>query len=93
MLKDSFDFDTLYNRRLPGDIKYQIDKEHKDVIHMWIADMDFKSPDAVRIALENAVKYGIWGYMSTDEQYDEAVISWYQKSQKWTICPEHIQMC
>ena len=90
MLRDSFDFDTLYNRRLPGDIKYQIDKEHKDVIPMWITDMDFKSPDAVRIALENAVKHGIWGYMSTDEQYDEAVISWYQKSQKWTICPEHI---
>ena len=63
MLRDSFDFDTLYNRRLPGDIKYQIDKEHKDVIPMWIADMDFKSPDAVRIALENAVKHGIWGYM------------------------------
>ena len=34
MLRDSFDFDTLYNRRLPGDIKYQIDKEHKDVIPM-----------------------------------------------------------
>ena len=59
MLRDSFDFDTLYNRRLPGDIKYQIDKEHKDVIPMWIEDMDFKSPDAVRITLENAVKHGI----------------------------------
>lgn len=49
MLRDIFDFDTLYNRRLPGDIKYQIDKEHKDVIPLWIADMDFKSPDAVLI--------------------------------------------
>ena len=90
MLNSDYDFDVLYNRHTPGDIKYHADPENKDIIPMWIADMDFQAPDEVRNALKRVVDRGIWGYTSTDEQYNEALISWFQKRQNWTIRPENI---
>lgn len=56
-----FDFDCIMDRRLTGSLK--IDKYRgKDVLPMWVADMDFASPPAVLEALHRRVDHGIFGY-------------------------------
>lgn len=83
-------FDIVHDRHIAGDIKYRTVPGVDDVIPMWIADMDFKSPPAVEEALIAAVKHGIFGYAETDAEYDELVTAWYQKRMSWTIVPESI---
>lgn len=86
----SYDFDTVYDRRVPGDIKYEAIDGKTDVIPMWIADMDFKCLPAVTEALSGAAEYGIFGYAVADERYDQAVASWYKKRMDWEIDPAEI---
>lgn len=85
-----YDFDTVYDRRTPGDIKYSPVDGVDDVIPMWIADMDFKAPPSVLEALSRAVERGIFGYTGTDEEYDRAVVSWYKTRMGWDFSPSHI---
>lgn len=85
-----FDFDTIYDRRIPSDIKYTPVKGAEGAIPMWIADMDFKCPLAVREALNRAAERGIFGYTDTDDAYDSAVVSWYSRRMGWKINPAHI---
>ena len=37
-----FDFDTIYDRRTSGDVKYEPISGTTDVIPMWVADMDLR---------------------------------------------------
>jgi cystathionine beta-lyase len=47
-----------------------------DLISMWVADMEFKVPEAVVEALHNRVDHGIFGYSFAPDSYYEAVIDW-----------------
>lgn len=84
------EFDIIHNRRVPGDIKYKPINGCRDVIPMWIADMDFQSPDAVREILLQSARRNIWNYTETDDTYDQAIISWYEKRFFWEISPDSI---
>lgn len=83
-------FDIIHDRNVAGDIKYSPAPGVKNVIPMWIADMDFKIPPAVEEALAAASHYGIFGYTQTDEEYDVAVAAWYKKRMSWNVKPEWI---
>jgi cysteine-S-conjugate beta-lyase len=62
----------------------------KDVIPMWVADMDFMSPPQVREALKKRVEHGVYGYTFRPESYFTAVIDWLEKRHQWTIQNEWI---
>ena len=86
----SYDFDTVYDRRIPGDVKYAPVDGLTDVLPMWIADMDFKAPPSVLQALRQTTGHGIFGYSDADETYDGAVTSWYRERMGWEIQPSDI---
>jgi len=59
-------------------------------IPMWVADMDFPSPQPVLEALTTRVEHGIFGYtMATDGYYD-AVIDWFARRHDWEISRDWI---
>lgn len=60
---------------------------------MWVADMDFKSPQVVRDALIKRAEHGIYGYTRTDELYLEAVTGWMSRRHGWVIDPTSIVPC
>jgi len=67
MKKNTIDFDIIYNRQGTGSLKYDKYKG-RDIIPMWVADMDFQAPEAVRNALRKRIDHGIFGYsVATDE--------------------------
>ena len=90
-----YDFDTPIDRTHTWSIKHDFKKENgkaDDILPLWVADMDFRSPDSVVEALKKAVDHGIFGYSRADESYFDAVAAWYQKrhhltlQQEWMTC-------
>lgn len=86
-----YDFDTPIDRTHTWSIKHDFKKENgkaDDILPLWVADMDFRSPDSVVEALKKAVDHGIFGYSRADESYFDAVVAWYQKRHHLTLQPE-----
>ena len=86
-----YDFDTPIDQTHTWSIKHDFKKENgkaDDILPLWVADMDFRSPDSVVEALKKAVDHGIFGYSRADESYFDAVAAWYQKRHHLTLQPE-----
>ena len=86
-----YDFDTPIDRTHTWSIKHDFKKENgkaDDILPLWVADMDFRSPDSVVEVLKKAVDHGIFGYSRADESYFDAVAAWYQKRHHLTLQPE-----
>jgi cystathionine beta-lyase len=85
-----FDFDEIVNRNTPEDIKYEKIDGIDDLIPMWVADMDFKSPRQVIDALVSQAQRGVFGYSEADVTYDKALTEWFKKRYGWQIDPKTV---
>jgi cystathionine beta-lyase len=85
----SFDFDTIPLRHGTDSQKWQ-KYAGKDILPLWVADMDFRSSPAILSALHERVNHGIFGYarptVSTISAVTDALASRY----KWSIDPTWI---
>jgi len=55
-----YDVDQIIERRASDSIKWNAYPE--DVLPMWVADMDFRSPDPVIQHLTQRLRHGVFGY-------------------------------
>jgi cysteine-S-conjugate beta-lyase len=55
----------------------------KDVIPMWVADMDFKTPSFIIKALRDRLDHEIYGYSFRPEDYFSSIIGWLEKKHSW----------
>ncbi len=79
-----YDFDSLINRRGTGCVKWdETDKE--DVIPLWVADMDFSVAPAIQKAVQQRAAHPVFGYTHVQDDYYEAVISWFKRRHQWAI--------
>ena len=77
-----FNFDENTNRRNTGSLKWDVaDNE----LPMWVADMDFKTAPAVRNALQNKVKQGIFGYHIVTDEWYTTIQSWWNNRHNFEI--------
>lgn len=53
--------------------------KQKDLLPMWVADMDFKAPEAVQKAFKNYLEQGVFGYSIVPDSLYEAIINWQKK--------------
>lgn len=86
-----YDFDEVIDRTGTNSVKFDFAAEHGkpiDVLPLWVADMDFRAPQPVLDALQKAVDHGIFGYSGTKEDYDRAVIGWFQRRLHWDPEPK-----
>ncbi len=61
-----------------------------DVIPMWVADMDFRSPPAVLQALQKAVKHGVLGYELPSRALRETVAARMDRLYDWKVDPDAV---
>ena len=61
-----------------------------DGIPMWVADMDFRPPQAVSDAVKNMHTHGVYGYYGEDASFRDALVSWMQRRHGWTVQPDWI---
>ena len=84
-----FDFDELVVRRGTGCVKWD-ESPNDEIIPLWVADMDFKAAPAILEAVRKRAEHGVFGYTVVEDDYYEAVISWFQRRHDWTIRREEI---
>ncbi len=77
-------FDELINRRNTGSEKWNR-YNGRDVIPMWVADMDFRSPPAVIEALQQRIAHGVFGYTSATEELTQVVIDRLERMYGWRV--------
>ena len=85
----SFDFDSVPDRRGTDSQKWQ-KYAGRDVLPMWVADMDFKSPPAIIEALRRRVEHGVFGYARPVKSTVDAVVDAVQQRYGWSIDPSWI---
>lgn len=84
-----FHFDEPIDRRGTSCVKWD-ESPSADVIPMWVADMDFPVAPAIHEAIKKRAEHSIFGYTIVEEDYYEAVVSWFQRRHQWTIQREEI---
>lgn len=84
-----YNFDEFIDRK--GTMSMKWDDESlqaifgsKDVLPLWVADMDFKIAPAITEALQKVVDHGIIGYSGTDEA-NKALANWMSRRHNWDL--------
>lgn len=89
MSQPLYNFDDIIERRQTGSEKWER-YAGRDIIPLWVADMDFAAPPAVISALHQRVDHGIFGYATPSPSLYEAVIDHLQQNFGWQVAPEEI---
>ena len=95
-----FSFDTLIDRRGSGALKtdalrerfpmYRNEDGRDDLLPMWVADMDFATPDFILDAIRQRLEHPVLGYTIEPADYRPAIIDWISSHHQWQIQPEWI---
>jgi Bifunctional PLP-dependent enzyme with beta-cystathionase and maltose regulon repressor activities len=91
-----WNFDEPVEREGTDCIKYDRRLEtfgKKDVIPMWVADMDFKTPGFIIDKLMSRLQHEILGYSFRPEEYYNSISRWVEKKHGWRIENEWICFC
>ena len=81
------DFDEIVDRRGTAAIKW--DKyAGRDVIPMWVADMDFRCAPPIVEALGRRVQHGVFGYTDPPAELNPAIVTYLHATYGWQINPE-----
>ena len=81
-------FDQIVDRTQSNSIKWTL--YNPDVLPMWVADMDFKSPEPIIQALRERVEHGVFGYEAPNVDMRATVVNWLAKKYDWAIHPDDI---
>lgn len=75
----AYNFDKLIERRGSGALKYDALQERygdKNLLPLWVADMDFETPPFIVDALKQRMEHPIFGYTVEPEEYWPTVCRW-----------------
>ena len=86
----AYDFNRVIERRSTASNKWR--KYPADVLPLWVADMDFASPEPVVRALRERVEHGVYGYGFEEPEFAQVFVDRLQKRYGWTVSPEAVVM-
>ncbi|HEX5128039.1 MAG TPA: PatB family C-S lyase [Rhodocyclaceae bacterium] len=81
-----YDFDTPPDRRHSDSIKWQR-YAGRDVLPMWVADMDFAAAPPILEALKQRIDHGVFGYAEPWDSLIEAIVEGIAQDHSWRIDP------
>ena len=85
----NFDFDYPVDRHGTHSLRWE-KYAGRDVIPLWVADMDFRSPPAVIDALRRRVEHGVYGYTLPPPELSALIVERIQRLYGWKIHPDWI---
>jgi cystathionine beta-lyase len=83
------DFDEIIERRESSSLKWERYRG-RDIIPLWVADMDFRSPPAIIEALRHRSDHGVFGYTLPPPGLADAVVEHLRNDYDWSIDPAWI---
>lgn len=82
-----YNFDDIIDRTSNYSAKW-LELESKfgrdDLLPMWVADMDFKSPEPVIKAIRERADQGIYGYTTRPQSYFNTIVQWQNNRHGWS---------
>jgi len=91
-----WNFDETIKREGTDCIKYDLRTETfgtSNVIPMWVADMDFRTPGIITDRLRKRLEHEIFGYSFRNAEYYDSIIHWFEARHGWKIDKEWICFC
>ncbi|MGA2112795.1 MAG: MalY/PatB family protein [Anaerolineales bacterium] len=100
-----YQFDREIDREGTSSVKWEFVQEGKRMVQrgpgdqcfgqnrilpLWVADMDFPSPEPVVRALVKRAQHGIYGYTAPTDAYFASVVRWMRRRHNWEIRPEWV---
>lgn len=82
----AYDFDEVIDRRTSDSEKWR--HYGPGVLPLWVADMDFRSPEPVIQALRDRVDHGVFGYSFDLPELQAVVVERLQRLYGWQVAPE-----
>ena len=77
-----YDFDASVDRRGTDSLKFDraVERHHRpDLLSLWVADMDFATPNEVIDAIVERARHGIFGYTEPGRDYFAALARWMER--------------
>lgn len=81
------DFDAFVDRRNTDSVKWDRYRD-TDIIPLWVADMDFPSPPAVRDALQSRIRHDLFGYGNAPRTLLPTILAYLDDHHRWSVQPE-----
>ena len=84
----NYNFDEIIDRRGTDSVKWDAVGERfgrNDLLPLWVADMDFRTPPFIIEALRTRMEHEVLGYTFASEAWYTSIIAWLQKRYGWTI--------
>ena len=84
----TYNFDEFIDREGTLSVKHGLKGRlfgRDDIIPMWVADMDFKSPDCVAKAIQRRAQHEIYGYSYRPDSFYQAAKEWLNKRHQWEV--------
>lgn len=83
-----YNFDEVIERRGTDSVKWDGVENvwgRKDLLPMWVADMDFRTPPFVMDALRRRLDHEVLGYTFACEEWYTSICSWLHKRHQWDV--------
>lgn len=85
----AFDFNQWIDRRHSDSLKWHKYGD-RDVLPLWVADSDFRSPPSVIEAIKQRAEHGVFGYGATPSGLIDITLSRLTQRYNWQIEPDWI---
>jgi len=83
-----YNFDEIIDRTGTSCVKWDLTEkffEENDILPMWVADMDFKTPDFITRAVKDRANHEIYGYTVRPDSYYHSFIKWIKALHNWQV--------
>lgn len=80
-------FNERIDRRHSDSLKWQKYGD-QDILPLWVADTDFRSPQCIIDALTQRVEHGVFGYGNPPSELIDVIIARMAERYQWAIKPE-----
>ena len=87
-METQYDFDKIIDCNHVNAIRTTILKEHygrTDLLPLWVADMEFETPDFITDALRQRLDCSWFGYIAEPPSYRRSILNWLQESHGWEV--------
>jgi cystathionine beta-lyase len=88
-----YNFDQIISRKNTNSVKFDMSKQFfgkEDILPMWVADMDFATPEFIRKAIIKRAEHEVYGYTFRGEGFFSSIINWMKKRHDWEVKKEWI---
>lgn len=88
-----YNFDEIIDRKNSDSIKWDATKiffGEENVLPMWVADMDFRTPPFIIKSIENQLKRAVLGYTFAGEEWYSSIIQWLKNKHDWEITKDSL---